>query len=288
MFITKFRGHSSKHNRYIDCGFFKVCRFMSTLKELLEKVANKQLTPAQAEQQLKLLVIDEVGCLAKLDGKRELRKGIPEIILAEGKAASDVTEICKKMLNSNGRVIVSRCSSEQIAALAAEFADGFQLEVNDKARMVVVKNRNFTIKPTGGKIAILTAGTSDIPVAEVAKTVAQEMGCTVYCWFDVGVAGIHRLLEPIKDLVTNDVDAVIVVAGREGALASVVSGLVDVPVIATPTSNSYGFGEKGVSTLMAMLQSCSLGLAVVNIDGGVAAGAMATLIANRAAKFREK
>ncbi len=260
---------------------------MSTLKELLEKVANHQLTPEQAEQQLKLLVIDEVGGLAKLDGKRELRKGIPEIILAEGKTKSDIIEICKKMLSKNGRVIISRCTKEQRETLASAFADGFQLEVNNKAQIVVIKNQTFTTKPNGGKIAILTAGTSDIPIAEEAKTIAQEMGCVVYCWFDVGVAGIHRLLEPLKAVVANDVDVVVVVAGREGALASVVSGLVDVPVIATPTSNSYGFGEKGVSTLMAMLQSCSLGLAVVNIDGGVAAGAVAALIANRVGKFRE-
>ena len=112
------------------------------------------------------------------------------------------------------------------------------------------------------------------------------MGCQVYTSYDLGVAGIHRILQPLKDLVIKDVDVIIVVAGREGALSSVVAGMVNVPVIAVPTSNSYGFGEKGVSTLMAMLQSCSLGLAVVNIDAGVAAGAMATLIANRAAKFR--
>ena len=161
------------------------------------------------------------------------------------------------------------------------------MEVNDKARMVVVKKRGFVISPSGGKIGILTAGTSDIPVAEEAKLIAQEMGCTVFSTYDVGVAGLHRLLEPLKEVLSNDVDVIVVVAGREGALASVVSGLVDVPVIAVPTSNSYGFGSKGVSALMAMLQSCSLGLAVVNIDAGVAAGAMATLIANRAAKFRD-
>ena len=161
------------------------------------------------------------------------------------------------------------------------------MEINDKAKMAVIKNKTFAVKPSGGRIGILTAGTSDIGVAEEAKIVAQEMGCTVYSSYDVGVAGLHRLIEPLKQVVSNDVDVVVVVAGREGALASVVSGLVDVPVIAVPTSNSYGFGEKGVSALMAMLQSCSLGLAVVNIDGGVAAGAVATLIANRAAKFRK-
>jgi NCAIR mutase (PurE)-related protein len=114
------------------------------------------------------------------------------------------------------------------------------------------------------------------------------MGCTVYTEYDIGVAGIHRLLEPLKELIIKDVDVLVVVAGREGALPSVVAGMVNIPVIAVPTSNSYGFGEKGISTLMAMLQSCSLGIAVVNIDSGVAAGATATLIANRAAKFRKQ
>jgi NCAIR mutase (PurE)-related protein len=152
--------------------------------------------------------------------------------------------------------------------------------------VVVVRNKGFTVQKTGGKIGLLTAGTSDIPVAEEAKVISEEMGCEVFAAYDLGVAGIHRVLQPLKDLIMKDVDVVVVVAGREGALPSVVAGLVDVPVIAVPTSNSYGFGEKGVGTLMAMLQSCSLGLAVVNIDSGVAAGAMATLIANRAAKFR--
>jgi hypothetical protein len=191
------------------------------------------------------------------------------------------------MLDRNGRVIVSRCSKEHFVAINETFAKtGDNLQVYDKARMAVLKKKSYNTAQTGGKIAILTAGTSDIAVAEEAKVIAQEMGCTVYSAYDVGVAGIHRLLEPLKQALSNDVDVVVVVAGREGALASVVSGLVDVPVIAVPTSNSYGFGEKGLSALMAMLQSCSLGLAVVNVDGGVAAGAVATLIANRVAKFR--
>jgi NCAIR mutase (PurE)-related protein len=260
---------------------------MYSIKEILEKVARSEITPAEAEKMLKLLAVDELGCLAKLDGNRELRKGIPEIILAEGKSASDVAEICKMMLERTGRVIVSRCSREHVGAVKDAFSSDVVLEINDKARMIVVKKKSFTVNPTGGKIGIFTAGTSDIPVAEEAKLVAQEMGCNVFSTYDVGVAGIHRLLEPLKEVLSNDVDVIVVVAGREGALASVISGLVDVPVIAVPTSNSYGFGEKGVSALMAMLQSCSLGLAVVNIDAGVAAGAIATLIANRAAKFRK-
>ena len=260
---------------------------MYSLREVIDKVARNEISPFEAEKMLKLLAIDEVGCLAKLDGNRALRKGIPEIVLAEGKSASDVVEISSRLLTKNGRVIVSRCAQEHLQAINKTFCGHVLLEINDKARMVVVKAKNFVISPTGGRIGILTAGTSDIPVAEEAKLIAQEMGCTVFSTYDVGVAGIHRLLEPLKDVLSKDVDVIVVVAGREGALASVVSGLVDVPVIAVPTSNSYGFGEKGLSALMAMLQSCSLGLAVVNIDSGVAAGAVATLIANRAAKFRK-
>ncbi|MCL4430429.1 MAG: nickel pincer cofactor biosynthesis protein LarB [Chloroflexi bacterium] len=261
---------------------------MYSLREVLDKVAKNEISPFEAEKLLKMLAVDEVGCLAKIDGNREQRKGIPEIVLAEGKSASDVAEISRKMLAKNGRVIVSRCTKENVQAIKEAFSNGLLLEINDKARMVVIKKPTFAISPSGGKIGILTAGTSDIPVAEEAKIIAQEMGCAVFSTYDVGVAGIHRLIEPLKEVLSNDVDVIVVVAGREGALASVVSGLVDVPVIAVPTSNSYGFGGKGICTLMAMLQSCSLGLAVVNIDGGVAAGAVATLIANRAGKLRKQ
>lgn len=131
---------------------------------------------------------------------------------------------------------------------------------------------------------MITAGTADIPVATEAKVAAEEMGCKVLTAFDVGVAGIHRLFGPLKRMIEEGVDAIIVVAGMEGALPSVVASLVDVPVIGVPTSVGYGLGRDGIGALTAMLQSCSLGLAVVNIDGGVAAGVFAALIANRAAK----
>ena len=259
---------------------------MSTVKEILEKTAKGELTVEEAEKLLRMLAIAEVEGMAKIDSNREHRKGIPEIVLAENKTTKDVVEIALRVLRESGRVIVSRCSQEQIQVLSKSLPDDAACQVNDKARMVVIKKKNFAVKATGGKIGLLTAGTSDIPVAEEAKVIAQEMGCQVYTSYDLGVAGIHRVLQPLKDLLVKDVDVIVVVAGREGALSSVVAGMVNVPVIAVPTSNSYGFGEKGVATLMAMLQSCSLGLAVVNIDAGVAAGAVATLIANRAGKFR--
>ena len=260
---------------------------MFTLKEILEKTARSELSVEEAEKLVRLQAIAELEDMARIDPNRDHRKGVPEIILAENKTVKDVVEITLRMLDEAGRVIVSRCSPEQIEALKASLPVDVAFIVNEKARMMIVKKKNFIVNSTGGKIGLLTAGTSDIPVAEEAKVVAQEMGCQVFSSYDLGVAGIHRLLEPLKDLVEKDVDVIIVVAGREGALSSVVAGMVNVPVIAVPTSNSYGFGEKGVATLMAMLQSCSLGLAVVNIDAGVAAGAMATLIANRVAKFRK-
>jgi NCAIR mutase (PurE)-related protein len=261
---------------------------MSALKDILEKTVKGELTVEEAEKLVRLQAVAELEGVAKIDCNRELRKGIPEVILAENKTAAEVVDITLRMMHECGRVIVSRCNPEQIQALKDAFLHNAVFEVNEKARIAVVKTKDFSVKNTGGKIGILTAGTSDIPVAEEAKVIAQEMGCEVYASYDLGVAGIHRLLAPLKDLIVKDVDVIVVVAGREGALCSVVAGMVNVPVIAVPTSNSYGFGEKGISTLMAMLQSCSLGLSVVNIDAGVAAGAAATLMANRAAKFREK
>jgi NCAIR mutase (PurE)-related protein len=259
---------------------------MFTLKEILEKTSCAKLTIEEAEKLVRLQAIAELEGVARIDYNREQRKGVPEIILAENKNIQDTVEIALKMFEANGRVIISRCTPQHIEALKTSAPVGAVCQVNQKARIVIIKKENYTVTASGGKIGLLTAGTSDISVAEEAKVIAEEMGCTVYTEYDIGVAGIHRLLEPLKNLVIKDVDVLVVVAGREGALPSVVAGMINVPVIAVPTSNSYGFGAKGVSTLMAMLQSCSLGIAVVNIDSGVAAGAVATLIANRAAKFR--
>ena len=260
---------------------------MFTLMEILEKTACLELTVEEAEKLVRLQAIAELEGIAKIDCNREHRKGIPEIILAEHKTIQDTVEIAIKMLEANGRVIISRCTPQHIEALKAATPTGATYQVNHKARIVNIKKENYAVTTSGGRIGLLTAGTSDISVAEEAKIIAEEMGCTVYTEYDIGVAGIHRLLEPLKELIIKDVDVLIVVAGREGALPTVVAGMVNIPVIAVPTSNSYGFGEKGISALMAMLQSCSLGTAVVNIDSGIAAGAIATLIANRVAKFRK-
>ena len=161
------------------------------------------------------------------------------------------------------------------------------MEWHGASRTAILRADGFRLVPTGGRVGVLTAGTSDQPLAEEAAIVCQEMGCTVHLAYDVGVAGLHRLFEPLRQfLEEHDVDVIIVAAGMDGALPSVVSGLVDVPVIGLPTSVGYGMGGKGQAAILAMLQTCSPGLAVVNIDNGVGAGAMAAMIANRVAAAR--
>lgn len=257
------------------------------LREVLERLVKGQISLDEAEKLLKIFAIEEIGNLAKIDVGREFRKGVPEVILAEGKRPEDVAEIALRMLDEKGRAIISRATKEQMHAIKVVVPSEAFLQVDDKVGLMVVKRKGFEVKRTGGKVGILTAGTSDIPVAEEARVIAEEMGCEVITAYDVGVAGIHRLFPPLKEMIKKDVDVIVVVAGREGALPSVVAGMVDAPIVAVPTSIGYGLGEKGVSALMAMLQACPLGLAVVNIDGGVAAGAAAASIANRVAKFKK-
>jgi len=235
-----------------------------------------------------MLAIARLSRFAKLDVGRERRKGLPEIILAEGKLPSDVARISRLMIARTGRAIISRSTIEHVKAVRAITRNDCVLEHHPRSRIVIVKSRNYKPHQTGGRVGILTAGTSDIPVAEEAEILAREMGCETRSIYDVGVAGIHRVFKPVRDLLNWESDVILVVAGREGALPTVVAGIVDVPVIGVPTSRSYGFGGAGLASLAAMLQSCSLGMAVVNIDGGVGAGAVAALIANRVGKFRPR
>jgi NCAIR mutase (PurE)-related protein len=234
-----------------------------------------------------LLAIERVARIANLDVRREVRKGLPEVILAEGKSPKDVAEIVAAMVKRTGRAIVSRASRKYLKLIRSKRISRSNIQFFEKSGIILVKQKSYQVKETGGRVGLLTAGTSDIPVAEEAKVIAEEMGCKTRVYSDVGVAGLHRLFEPLTQLLNWDSDVILVVAGREGALPTVVAGLVDIPVIGVPTSKSYGFGDKGIAALAAMLQSCSLGMAVVNIDSGVGAGSIGALIANRAAKHRQ-
>jgi NCAIR mutase (PurE)-related protein len=224
---------------------------------------------------------------ATLDFGRERRKGIPEVILGENKTDTQIISIARAFLQANGRALISRMRPDLFGRLYDEFAD-CQIILREAARAAAIYRQGSIPPKTGGRVGIISAGTSDIPCAEEARLIAEAMGCVVTPIYDVGVAGLHRLLGPLQSLLAEGVDAVVVAAGMDGALPSVVSGLVDVPVIGLPTSIGYGLGGKGVAALLSMLQTCAPGLTVVNIDNGIGAGATAALIANRVARARAR
>lgn len=224
----------------------------------------------------------------RLDRSRLHRAGVPEVVFAEHKSADAVSAGLRGLAEANGRALASRCSQSTVDRVHELLSDEFDIHHCEVARTIVVAQPGATVRLTGGQIGVFTAGSSDAPFAAEAAVMAQEMGVTVKQVRDVGVAGIHRLVEPLENLIREGVDAIVVAAGMDGALPSVVAGLVAVPVIGLPTSIGYGYGGQGVGALMSMLQSCAPGLVVVNIDNGVGAGASAALIANRAAAARSE
>ena len=222
---------------------------------------------------------------SRVDSGRVERKGIPEVIYASNKSQEQIIEITRVMLSQAGRAIISRAPDDLVKHLPPAFPTA---EIDHRPGMwtVVVREPRCRSAPTGGRVAIFAAGTSDLPVVDEARVIAEEMGCTVQVIADVGVAGLHRLFGPLRQLLDDGVDAIIVAAGMDGALPSVVAGLVPVPVIGLPTSIGYGYGGGGQAALMSMLQTCTPGLTVVNIDNGIGAGASAAMIANAIARAR--
>lgn len=257
------------------------------MRKILEKLSKGEMSVEEAERLLKIWAIEEIDKLVKLDIQRATRRKIPEIILGEGKSSETVVKTVSKMLKEGGLAIVTRTSEEQRKAIKNSIKGDFDLKISPKSGTVVVKKKGYEVERVG-RIGIITAGTADIRVAEEARALVEALGCEVMTAYDVGVAGVHRLFTPLKEMIEKDVDALIVVAGMEGALPSLVVGLVDIPVIGVPTSSGYGMGGKGESALLSMLQSCPLGMTVVNIDNGVGAGAAAFLIASRINKARKQ
>jgi NCAIR mutase (PurE)-related protein len=254
---------------------------MSELRDILKKVAQGKCTIEDAEKELRIFNIVEVAKLAKLDVHREARKGIPEVIFAKNKSVTDLTEIIKAGLGAKSVLIISKISHEQQQALKDTYGSDWVVEIFGEGEIALIHKRGYQPRHTGGKVGIIAAGTSDRRVAEAARVMAEQMGCQVFTTYDVGVAGVHRLFPELEEMIEQGIDVLIIAAGMEGALPSLVTGLVDIPVIGLPISTGYGLGGEGLGALISMLQSCSLGLAVVNIDNGIGAGAIAALIANR-------
>ena len=237
------------------------------LEALLTQVAAGTITPQEGLEQLRFLPYEDIG-FARIDHHRSLRQGVPEVIFCEGKTVDQVRSIGERILNHQSNLLATRVSPEAAEALLTLSP---QADYNAIARTVVVQQT--TPPPTAGVVLVAAAGTSDMPVAEEAVVTARALGSTVQTVYDVGVAGLHRLLDT-RDLLFA-ARVIVVVAGMEGALASVVGGLVDKPVVAVPTSVGYGANFGGLAPLLAMLNSCAAGVAVVNIDNGFGAGYMA-------------
>lgn len=241
------------------------------LAELLENLRRGRVTVAQAVTRLRHLPFEDLG-FAKIDHHRALRQGFPEVIMGQGKEPKEIAAIVHAMRRRKANVLVTRVSADKMARLKSLVAG---LKYNAAARAATWIGK--PIKAAGkGMVLVVCAGTSDIPVAEEAAVTATIMGNRVERLYDVGVAGIHRLLENRPRL--DSASVLIVVAGMEGALPSVVAGLTDKPVIAVPTSVGYGASFNGVAALLGMLNSCAAGVTVVNIDNGFGAGFAASLI----------
>ena len=246
------------------------------MRELLEAVAAGEVTPAAAEAQLAGYATGDAG---RYDAARESRAGVPEAVLAAGKTSGEVADLTAASVETTGRALVTRADRDDAAAVRERLAMAFpetDLTHHERSGTLVAHSPDFEPPTLAATVGVVTAGTSDAVPAEEAAVVLAEMGATVERVEDVGVAGIARLFDRLPEL--REMDVLIVAAGREGALSTVVAGLVDSPVIGLPVSTGYGHGGEGVAALYGMLQSCTA-LSVVNIDAGFTAGAQAGLLA---------
>lgn len=248
-------------------------------RDILEKFKKGEISLEETEQYFRRAPFDEMG-YAKLDTHRKIRSGFPEVIFCSGKADEHLLPIVRRLYKENGEVFGTRATKEQYEMLREEFP---QIQYDPISRIIRIEKEK---KEGIGLIAVCTAGTADIPVAEEAAQTAEYFGAKVERIYDVGVAGIHRLFSRLE-LIQN-ANCVVAVAGMEGALASVIGGLVDKPVIAVPTSVGYGASMNGISALLTMINSCANGIATVNIDNGYGAGYIATQINRMGAKGGKK
>ncbi|HVL64849.1 MAG TPA: nickel pincer cofactor biosynthesis protein LarB [Actinomycetota bacterium] len=243
------------------------------VKDLLTRLGDGSVSIDDAVRDLARLPVEDLG-FARLDTHRELRQGVGEAIYAEGKMAAEVVAIAGRLLErTTGPVLATRTPPETAAALLEVFPDAVH---HDRARLVVLRAEP---EQTLGRVAVVAAGTSDLPVADEAAATAEALGCAIDRITDVGVAGVHRVLG-VQDRL-RDADVVVVVAGMEGALASLVGGIAPGPVVAVPTSVGYGSSFEGLAALLAMLNSCAAGVAVVNIDNGFGAATFAARLLRR-------
>ena len=239
------------------------------IRKIMEDIKNNRIGVDEAIRKLKFLPFEDLG-FVKIDYHRTLRKGFPEIVYCQNKTAKQVVEIIKRLAKNNNAILATRASEKVFKEVKKSNKNA---QYNEKSKTIIINKNKIQNK---GKILVVTAGTSDISVAEEAAVVAETMGNKVERLYDVGVAGLHRLLNN-KDMI-EDANVLIIVAGMDGVLPSVVSGIFGKPIIAVPTSVGYGASFKGIAPLLTMLNSCSPGVVVVNIDNGFGAGYFASMI----------
>jgi len=255
------------------------------VKDILRRLVAGELTEEEAIVELRAVQLEELSGRARLDLGRFLRRGIPEVILAQGKTPDDTAALAVALAERQGQSLVSRMSDAHQHALAgAAAAAGLQVLAYGASARVL--QPGFEPDLIDGRIGILTAGTSDVVVAEEARMVVEAAGLQARLEADLGVAGLHRFVGPLAAILEWGADAFVVAAGMDGVLPGLVAGLVAIPVVGLPVSTGYGRGGAGEAALLTMLQSCSTGLTVVNIDNGVGAGTAAVLMAARAASAR--
>jgi NCAIR mutase (PurE)-related protein len=257
------------------------------VRDVLRRLVAGDLSEDEALSELRGMQLDELGGRARLDLGRYLRRGVPEVVLAPGKDPQEAARLVVALAGRQGQGLISRMSHAHQEALkhAADSAGMELIAYQSSARVVRL---GFVPEPVPGKVGLLTAGTSDVPVADEARMLVEACGLEARLDADLGVAGLHRFVGPLAATLEWGADVLIVAAGMDGVLPGLVAGLIDVPVIGLPVSTGYGRGGVGEGALTTMLQSCSTGLVVVNIDNGVGAGAAAVLIASRAAQSRRR
>lgn len=257
------------------------------MREVLRRLVAGRLSEDEALGELRRMQLEELGGKARLDLGRYLRRGIPEVVLALGKEPDEAARLVVALAEQHGQGLISRMTEvhRESVRVAAERAGFEVIAYHSSARVV---QSGFAAEPAGGRVGILTAGTSDLPAADEARMVVEACGHEARLEADLGVAGLHRFMGPLSALLDWGADVLIVAAGMDGVLPGLVAGLIDAPVIGLPVSTGYGRGGAGEAALTTMLQSCSTGLVAVNIDNGVGAGAAAALIAARVAQGRRR
>jgi len=258
-------------------------KIVRDIEYILKRIQEGKMNLEEAKAELNLFSLEFIEEGVTLDVSRHLRKGVPEVIYAERKSPEVLISIITKYMADNSAILLSRVLTKHLDLIQEKFSKKFDIYIapSYEPYIVTITSKNHQFGSPTCNIGLLTAGTSDIPVAEEVKAIARLMGVETIQFNDVGIAGVHRLIQPLKEMIKRNVKAIVTVAGMEGALPAIVSSLVNVPVIGVPTSTGYGYGGKGEAALMTMLQTCSPGLVVVNIDNGINAGVTAALIAKQ-------